>query len=85
MRRSGTALGFRAAPGDNHILLKDVAEVGDSTGGYATGQQSKDQVYGLRQPVMVPAPVAGFKDPAVFGLSARSPCWFHSILFPYAP
>lgn len=84
MWRSGTAPGLRAAPGDDHLLFEDATEISGSTGGHATSEQSKDQVHGLGQTVMISTPVGSFDGPAMAGLLVRSP-WFHTILFLYAP
>src|SRR6266704_1248964 len=73
MRRSRTALGLRAAPGDDHLLLEDATEISGRTGGHATGEHSKDQVHGLGQPVMISTPVGSFEGSAILGFLARSP------------
>jgi hypothetical protein len=46
----------------DHLLLEDMAEVSGGICGHATDEQSKDQVHGLSQHMMVPAPVDAFND-----------------------
>jgi hypothetical protein len=64
----------------NHLLLEDMAEVSGGICGHATDEQSKDQVHGLSQHMMVPAPVDAFNGLAAFGFLARSSS-FLAILF----
>src|SRR5712691_7960073 len=81
MGRGRAALSLRAAPGDDHLLLEDVAEISGGAGRHATGEQSRDQVYRLTQAMMVSTPVGGFNGSAVPGFLVCC-LSFHTLLFP---